>query len=276
MVTYRLVDVREVDKVAPFFSSAYHGWLHDPAMVVYCAMEDDLVVGAIGILLGETVAKILCLSVSPDYQRQGIGSGLVAQAQADLEFYECQSLQVTFSLDLENTWAIVALFAHADFDMMALAPTCRTCKVKDLLQTPIGKKALQQSNKHIVPLESVPPVALKMYGNQFQLELNQRELDGALSMVSMDKGKLTGVLGIQKSGEQEIDAFLLHVAPGHSINLILLMVATAVKALQIMGADCTFSAALATSAGQQLLDKLLPIQEDETPDPFICMSWKPE
>ncbi|MFI3312257.1 MAG: GNAT family N-acetyltransferase, partial [Eubacteriales bacterium] len=211
MITYHVVDVQEVDKVAPFFSSAYRGWLHDPAMVVYCAKDDDLVVGAMGVLLGEQVAKILSLSVSPDYQRKGIGTGLVAQAQADLEFYECDSLQVNFSLDLENTWELAGLFDHAGFDVIEHSPVSRTCKVQDLLQSSITKKAAQYPREQIVPLESVPPVALQMYCNTFRLDLDLKALDGSLSMVAMNKGSVTGLLAIQKIGPQEIDAILLHV-----------------------------------------------------------------
>lgn len=276
MATYHLLEVQEVERVKSLILPAYHPWLHDPATLVYCAMEDDLTVGAMAVLLGEEVAKIVSLAVSPDYQGRGIGRGLVAFAQAQFADYECERLQVTMDRDLEEVYTLASLFYQAGFQEDDMVPVYRTCKIKALLKMPIAKRTAQLPRTHIHPLEAVPPVALQMYCNQFQLDFSQTDLDGALSMVAMEKGKLVGVLCIQKSGAQEIDALLLHVASGQHTNLMLLMVATAIKAYQTMGPDCTFSAALSTLAGKQLLEKLFPPQEDEIASSFVRMFWTPE
>lgn len=275
MATYHLVGLGEVRKIEQFILPACRDWLENPAMLVYCAKEENVVVGAIGVWLSQNVANIVSLSVSPAYQRQGIGLGLVECVQERFADFDCQSLQVSLSLDLEGYVPLIGLFFDADFQETTVAPNSRTCKLAEMLKHPLVKASLKHPKKEVMAVKSVPNVALQMYNASNQLEIPWREVDPEMSVVLVQKGRVEGCLIIGREGDGAVCVSWLHVSPGRGSAIVDLMAMAAKNVALKMGLSTNFSVVTVNEVGAKLVEKLIPQQGEPVPPTFTRFQWRP-
>lgn len=136
-------------------------------LLVAGAVEDDIAVGAAGLLKKEEEMWLESVAISPDYQHRGIASGLLQYLCEVLPLLDCDRLATELAPGFAADSPAGRLLRRAGWQCeqgLAIA----SCPVSTLMSSHLMSPLLGRRASGILPLKEIPSASLREFQKKLQ------------------------------------------------------------------------------------------------------------
>ncbi|MBU5435512.1 GNAT family N-acetyltransferase [Pseudoflavonifractor sp. MSJ-37] len=249
MTEYHLLDAASLPPFLPFFSSEWQAGLRSGLLTAAGAVEDGVAVGAAAFQRIGADARLDYIAVSPDFQRQGIATGLLSYLRTVLPLLDCDTLwtDLVHELGPDSPGArlLASLGAQAE-----QGPAVISCPVSALLTSPMLSPLLEKEFPSVLPLRDVPLLCLRECQSLLHhtgitaAPLDWETFDPDLSFCGLNAQQEIDSCVCTLRQAQDISVEWIYAAPGRTKQLIFSVVALLQTARTQLPPDARFSAVL--------------------------------
>lgn len=262
MIGYTLLDKKKVDVYKDFLSPEAYNRRDEDSVFYYGAIGEDRIVG-VAAFVADDESELLSVSVSPNWQKQEIGSELV-DGIADM-VKECGSTMLeTFLFVPDGEEKGVEKFLwrcgfNAEEEHLVGSFTLKDIKNNDVIKKIIDSKFPEK----VKSLSQVSDMEARDFGNSLMKKgiysgWETGRFHERLSSVYMERGRISACLLFSDEGD-ELNLEFAYVDPKNSNRLILLyLIANAyLKAESEYAEDTKISTLAMNETSERLLEKLI-------------------
>lgn len=262
MVEYALLDKKKADVYQDFLTPEAYSRRNEDGVFYYGAICEEKIVG-VAAFVADNESELLCVSVSPKWQKQEIGSGLVDGIVDMVKACGSTVLETILFVGDDEEEGVEQFLWRCGFneeeEHIVGGFTIKDLKTNEAIRKVIEKKLPEQ----VKSLSQVSDTVVREFGNDLVEKgiysgWNKGAFHEHLSSVYMEKGRILACL-LFSDRENELNLEFAYVDPDHYNGLILLYLIaySFLMAESDYGEETVISTVAMNETSERILEKLV-------------------
>jgi len=153
--TIENIDKNDFQKAVPFlFASACNELVRDG--IILMAYDDGIACGALGMLKKDNTMHVSSLFVKEDKRNNGVGSGLVREAEQMADALGMTGITFSYACDRERALLLDSFFIKNGYPMPVEGNTMATLSIEDIEKSAFAQLAKKiKSSDNIIPFTAI-------------------------------------------------------------------------------------------------------------------------